>query len=71
MKLIRAIIAFAHSLDIRTNAEGVENQQQLTLLRTEGCDEIQGYVASPALPANECELLLRDWNILRMSATPA
>jgi EAL domain-containing protein (putative c-di-GMP-specific phosphodiesterase class I) len=62
VKLIRAIIAFARSLDIRTTAEGVENPQQLALLRNEGCDEVQGYIASQALPASEFEQLLRDWN---------
>jgi diguanylate cyclase (GGDEF)-like protein/PAS domain S-box-containing protein len=58
-KLIRAIIAFADSLDIRTNAEGVENLQQLQLLRELGCDEIQGFLASLPVGAEEFERLLR------------
>jgi len=62
VKLIRAIIALARSLDIRTNAEGVENLQQLALLRNEGCDEVQGYIASQALPASGFEQLLRSWD---------
>jgi EAL domain-containing protein (putative c-di-GMP-specific phosphodiesterase class I) len=62
VKLIRAIIAFARSLDIRTTAEGVENPQQLALLRNDGCDEVQGYIASQALPASEFEQLLRGWD---------
>jgi EAL domain-containing protein (putative c-di-GMP-specific phosphodiesterase class I) len=63
-KLIRAIVAFAHSLDIRTNAEGVGYREQLDLLRLERCDEIQGYVASHPLPAGELEKLLRNWRPL-------
>ncbi len=62
VNLIRAIIAFARALDIRTNAEGVENQQQLALLRTEGCDEIQGFIASGALSPDAFGQLLRNWD---------
>jgi EAL domain-containing protein (putative c-di-GMP-specific phosphodiesterase class I) len=69
VQLIRAIIAFARSLDIRTNAEGVEKAQQLALLRVEGCDEVQGYIASAALPAREFERLLKCWDPARMMAT--
>ncbi len=70
VKLISAIIAFARSFDIRTNAEGVEDRQQLELLRREGCDEIQGYLASRPLPGHEFEQLLRDWDPQRMRAAP-
>lgn len=62
VSLIRAIIAFARSLDIRTNAEGVEKPEQLALLRSEGCDEIQGYIASAALPAGDFGKLLKAWD---------
>ena len=49
--LIRAVIQFAHSLDLSVVAEGVENYRQLDLLRAEGCDYLQGYLMDPALPA--------------------
>jgi diguanylate cyclase (GGDEF)-like protein len=48
--LIRAVIQFAHSLDLSVVAEGVENYRQLDLLRAEGCDYLQGYLMDPALP---------------------
>jgi len=46
-----AIIAMAHSLGIRVVAEGVETDQQLVFLRDHGCDEVQGFLFSPAVPA--------------------
>jgi predicted signal transduction protein with EAL and GGDEF domain len=53
--IVRAIIALAHSLRLRTIAEGVETEAQLEYLRTEGCDEIQGYLLSRPLTADAFE----------------
>ncbi|HVR97278.1 MAG TPA: bifunctional diguanylate cyclase/phosphodiesterase, partial [Thermoanaerobaculia bacterium] len=53
-----AIIALAHSLDIRVVAEGVENEEQWRVLARLGCDEIQGYLLSPPLPAEQCRALV-------------
>jgi len=50
--ITKAIIALAHSLDLRVIAEGVETDGQFRHLEMEGCDEIQGYLFSPAVPAN-------------------
>lgn len=49
--IISSIIAMAHSLNLRLVAEGVETEAQYELLRTLGCDEIQGYYCSPPVPA--------------------
>lgn len=46
-----AIIDLARNLGITSIAEGVEEQSQLDFLRERGCDEMQGFIASPPLPA--------------------
>ena len=59
-EIIRTIITMGHSLRRRIVAEGVESREQAQLLERLGCDEIQGYVFAPPLPADEVEHLLRD-----------
>ncbi len=56
--VVTAVIAVAHSLGLRVVAQGVETEAQVALLRSLGCDEVQGYLWSPPVPAAECERLL-------------
>jgi diguanylate cyclase (GGDEF)-like protein len=53
--LTEAIVAMGKALGLRVVAEGVENEQQLALLRSWRCDEVQGYLVSPAVPVGETE----------------
>lgn len=57
--IVNSIISLAHSLGLRCVAEGVERPDQLELLRGMGCDDIQGYLISHPLPAQEAETYLR------------
>ena len=58
--LTKAIIAMAHSLRLRTVAEGVETREQLEFLGGNHCDEIQGYYFSRPLPIDALLEKLRD-----------
>jgi len=51
MAVVSIIISLAHSLNLKVVAEGVETQEQLTLLKLLRCDEMQGYLFRPPLPA--------------------
>jgi EAL domain-containing protein (putative c-di-GMP-specific phosphodiesterase class I) len=53
-----AIIGLGHHLGLRVVAEGVETQEQLTLLRAWGCDGIQGDLILPAAPPEHVQSLL-------------
>jgi diguanylate cyclase (GGDEF)-like protein len=51
--LLEAIVSLGHKLAISLLAEGVETRDQFQRLRALGCEFAQGFVVSPALPANE------------------
>jgi len=58
--IVRAVLGLANGFELEATAEGVENDEQLALLRAEGCREGQGYLFSKAVPANEVQGLLDD-----------
>jgi diguanylate cyclase (GGDEF)-like protein/PAS domain S-box-containing protein len=58
--IVSSIIALAHNLKLSVIAEGVETVEQLDYLRSQGCDEMQGYYFSRPVPADEFEQLLRE-----------
>jgi EAL domain-containing protein (putative c-di-GMP-specific phosphodiesterase class I) len=62
--IVMTIINLAHSLNLRVVAEGVETQEQATLLKLLKCDEAQGFLFSRPVPPAEIEDLL-------LSAAPA
>ena len=53
LAVTRAVIALAHSLDLRAVAEGTEVIEQCDALRSLGCEMAQGYHYSRPLPPNE------------------
>ncbi|MGZ5147876.1 MAG: EAL domain-containing protein, partial [Burkholderiales bacterium] len=55
----QAIIAMAHSLGLKVTAEGVETAEQVAFLREHGCEEMQGYYFSRALPVADATAILR------------
>ncbi|WP_372813372.1 EAL domain-containing protein [Paenibacillus sp.] len=58
--IVTALIAMSHRLKIKSLAEGVETQDQLEFLISQGCDEIQGYVFSKPMPASEFEYMIKE-----------
>ncbi len=51
--IVRAIIQMARSLNLKTIAEGVEDERLLALLRLQHCDEAQGYHFARPMPSDE------------------
>ncbi len=58
--IIDAIVAMARGLHLDLIAEGVENRTQLKYLQQQGCEEVQGFIFSPAVPATDLVALLKD-----------
>jgi diguanylate cyclase (GGDEF)-like protein len=65
-KLVHAMINLAHNLSLEVVAEGVENVEQLALLRSFGCDQVQGYLISrPLAMPDLLEFLTFDQGVSR------
>ena len=56
--IVKAIISMAHSLNIPVIAEGVEDKEQLLFLKQLQCDEMQGYLVSPPISADQLESMI-------------
>ncbi len=56
--MTQAIIAVAHNLGLSVTAEGVEEESQLAFLREHSCEEVQGYLYSRPLKADDLAVLL-------------
>ncbi|HYR36879.1 MAG TPA: EAL domain-containing protein, partial [Burkholderiales bacterium] len=69
--IVAMIVSLAHTLGLKVIAEGVEDDEQVRLLKELGCDQIQGFYVSMPLPAQQIEGLLRpdaDKRLLRRIA---
>jgi len=54
---VRAVAALAKGMGMTATAEGVETKEQLDKITSEGCAEMQGFLFSRPLPAQEIERL--------------
>ena len=59
LALSEAIIVMAHKLGLKVTAEGVETEQQRSLLAQAGCDFGQGYLFAKPMPPEEFEAMLQ------------
>ncbi|HEX4410842.1 MAG TPA: EAL domain-containing protein [Xanthobacteraceae bacterium] len=62
VSIIRAVIDLGSSLGMITTAEGVETEEQLDIVRSEGCMQVQGYLFSRPVPAAQLPALLQKLN---------
>ena len=58
--IVRSVIDLAHALGIATVAEGIETRRHLAMLQDLGCAFGQGYLWSPAVPADQAALWTRE-----------
>jgi diguanylate cyclase (GGDEF)-like protein len=58
--IAKVIIAMAHALNMRVIAEGVEKEEQLELMRSLQCDELQGNIISLPVPMEEVSKIMAD-----------
>ncbi|WP_101050291.1 putative bifunctional diguanylate cyclase/phosphodiesterase [Macromonas nakdongensis] len=58
--IARAIVTMGQQMRQEIVAEGVETREQMAFLRALGCDQLQGYLFSPPVPADSYERLVRE-----------
>lgn len=68
LDICEAIIVMAHRLGLDVVAEGVETERQCEILRSIGCDYVQGFLFAPGLPAAAFEAMLRAQRVGRDEA---
>jgi diguanylate cyclase (GGDEF)-like protein len=51
--IVTAVVTLGHAMGLQVTAEGVETPEQETFLRSAGCNVLQGFLFSKAVPANE------------------
>lgn len=66
--ITEAVIKMGHSLNLKVVAEGVETERQMAFLRDKGCDELQGYLFSQPLPAEQFAAWHEDWTRVKLAS---
>ena len=69
--LVRSIVDMATSLGMGTVAEGVEDNEQLDVLRQAGCEQIQGYLVAKPMKLTQLQQMMCDWNDMPLRASCA
>lgn len=69
--LCSAVVSIGRALNIKVVAEGVETPEQLRILRQLGCDEVQGYLISKPVPANQIPQLIHRASFFEPTALTA
>jgi EAL domain-containing protein (putative c-di-GMP-specific phosphodiesterase class I) len=59
--LMHTLVQLGKALSIETFAEGIEQQQELSLLREQDCDSGQGYLFARPLDVSAAEAFLQNW----------
>jgi diguanylate cyclase (GGDEF)-like protein/PAS domain S-box-containing protein len=67
-QIAQAIIAMAQSLKLKVIAEGVETEQQRKFFKERNCNYAQGYLISPAIPADEFAAFVRSYSTSSQSS---
>ncbi|HEY1806621.1 MAG TPA: EAL domain-containing protein [Terracidiphilus sp.] len=57
--VVRSIMNLGRDLGLACVAEGVETSEQLNYFKKQKCEEVQGFLYSPAIPEADCRVLLR------------
>lgn len=65
LAMVKSIVTMGHNLGLKIVAEGVENIEQINVLRDIGCDEVQGFMYSLPVPTDQfCKLIEQDsWEV--------
>nr|WP_242823458.1 bifunctional diguanylate cyclase/phosphodiesterase [Thermobrachium celere] len=62
IETIKNIIGLIKSLNLLVTAEGIENREQVEILKEIGCDYVQGYVYSKPIDSERLSILLKEYN---------
>lgn len=71
LAIVKAILALAQGMNLHIVAEGVENKEQYSYLHELNCNEMQGFVFSQPLPANQFEEMLRKEAPIKLERDPS
>jgi diguanylate cyclase (GGDEF)-like protein len=71
LNIVRAVASMAKGLGMAATAEGVETQEQLDTVRSEGCTEMQGFLFSKPRPVHEIEQMYLGEHRQRSAAADA